>query len=175
LAGTTRLLPRCSRWWSLSRMSYCKSTTQPRHLQPGSSTSQDDYLWNSRWCFASARWDQPRRSSQAKTARWHSRNWQGDSGDQSIAAASRFFSIARGLPLKLHNFLLLSASPAVKGRIEGVASRTAKKKTYKQTKLRKPNKQNKQTNKQTDKQTASFQPAAHCQLPTARCPCFSSF
>ena len=50
-------------------------------LQPGSSTSQDDYHLNSRWCCASARWDQTRRSSQAGRARWPSGNWQGNSCD----------------------------------------------------------------------------------------------
>ena len=31
---------------------------------------------NCKWCCASARWDQPRRSSPARRAKRHSRNWQ---------------------------------------------------------------------------------------------------
>jgi len=88
---------RCSPWWSLSLMAYFKSTTPLRPLQPGSSSSPPSFLWNSKWCCASARWDQPRRLSQAKTARWHSRNWPGNSGDlpmepTSLSLALIFFA-----------------------------------------------------------------------------------
>jgi len=34
----------------------------------------EDYHLNCKWCCAFARWDQPRRSSKAKRARWPSRN-----------------------------------------------------------------------------------------------------
>ena len=76
LGCTTRLRPRCSPWSSLSLMSYCKSTTpRPPHPQPGSSLLPKDSLLNSRWCFATVRWDQARRSSQARRARWPSSPW----------------------------------------------------------------------------------------------------
>ena len=104
-------LPRCSPWWSLSRMDYCKSTTPLRHLQPGSSPLPHSFLLNSKWCCAFAWWDQPRRSSQAKRARWHSRNWQGDScGPQSSPTS----------PLLLCPSLSLSSFPFCSGSLVGV-------------------------------------------------------
>ena len=70
-------LPRCSPWWSSSRMAYSKSKTPPlRHLKPGPSTSQDSSHWSSRWCCVIASWDQPRISYQARRVRWHSSGWQ---------------------------------------------------------------------------------------------------
>ena len=74
--------PRCSPLWSLSPMDYCKSRTpRPPHLQPGSSPLPENFLWNSKWCCASARWDQARRSSRAKRVRRHSGNWRECSSD----------------------------------------------------------------------------------------------
>jgi len=68
-AGTTKLLLRCSPWWSLSRMEYCKSTTPLRHLQPGTSPLPSSSHWSSRWCCAIAWWDQARISYQARRAK----------------------------------------------------------------------------------------------------------
>ena len=82
-------LPRCSPWWSLSPMDYCKSTTPLYHLQPGSSTSPPSFLWNSRWCCAFGSWDQPKRSSQARKASWLSGHWQGVSDGSIARGASR--------------------------------------------------------------------------------------
>ena len=75
--------------WSLSRMGYCKSRTplQP-HLRPGSSILPPSFLWNSKWWCSSSRWDQTRRSSQGERAKWHSKNWQGDSDDPPMEPTS---------------------------------------------------------------------------------------
>jgi len=53
------LLPRCSPWWSLSRMACCKSKT-PLRPQPGSSGSPHSCPSSSKRCCAFARWGQPR-------------------------------------------------------------------------------------------------------------------
>ena len=78
----------------LERFKECCKSTTPRSplLQQGSSILSLGCPWNCKWCCASARWDQPRRSFRERTLRWLSSPWQGgfDSGSRVWAIPLSF-------------------------------------------------------------------------------------